>query len=512
MAIFEALDRLVTTSLAIPFFSLLAIGFIFSYLFQKPSFPSNAPPLTKESWPIIGSPAFFSERWSFYQRAHKASKSGHFSFYAGQNPVIGLSAVEESSRRLFFDSKALSAAEAYSVLLAGVPTVKRNIVVNPKSEDLNLTDKDAKLRYRMITMMKSEKLSGCIPWMIKDVRNALDELKKDPKAFTDPFQSIYRIVFQLTVRLSACDELADDPVLREQTLHYFEQIAGATSPLTIMFPWIPSWGKVMRTYGGVRLFMIFKKLTDQRKVGDKFNDTLQMLVNLKDTPVAVIEFVISSLFAGQNNTGIQGAWILTQLAHNIEWQRRVREEVVAVANEYCHDTELPLAERLSKVPFDAWDKEFPMIYLCLRETMRLGMPGTAFRKNISDQNILIPGTEEVIPPNTYVAMHVFDAHLNADVYDEPIKWDPSRYLPDRAEDKRQIYSWMGWGHGRHPCLGIRFARLEINMIIAFWFAYFEEFEHLDAAGNKASEAPAFNNDDVGTHLPQSKVYLKYNPS
>ncbi|KXT11204.1 hypothetical protein AC579_10012 [Pseudocercospora musae] len=204
-------------------------------------------------------------------------------------------------------------------------------------------------------------------------------------------------------------------------------------------------------------------------------------------------------------------WILTHLAHNVEWQRRVREEVEAVANKYCHDTELPLADRPSKVPFDAWDNEFPMIYLCLKETMRLGMPGTAFRKNISNQSILIPGTEQVIPPDTYVAMHVFDTRLNADFYDEPMKWDRARYQPDRAEDKRPIYSRMGWGHGRHPCLGVRFARLEINMIIAFWFGYFAEFEHLDAAGNKASKAPASNNNQVGTHRPPSKVYLKCSP-
>ena len=54
------------------------------YLFSKPPFPKNAPPMTPESWPILGSLQFFTQRWDFYQRSMARSKSGNFSFYAGQ--------------------------------------------------------------------------------------------------------------------------------------------------------------------------------------------------------------------------------------------------------------------------------------------------------------------------------------------------------------------------------------------------------------------------------------------
>jgi hypothetical protein len=36
-----------------------------------------------------------------------------------------------------------------------------------------------------------------------------------------------------------------------------------------------------------------------------------------------------------------------------------------------------------------------------------------------------------------------DLHLSPDVYPEPLKWDPGRYLPDRAEDKKRPLGWSG---------------------------------------------------------------------
>lgn len=34
-------------------------------------------------------------------------------------------------------------------------------------------------------------------------------------------------------------------------------------------------------------------------------------------------------------------------------------------------------------------------------------------------------------------------------------FDPTRFLPDRAEDKKVPHAFLGWGSGRHPCLGMK---------------------------------------------------------
>ena len=46
-------------------------------------------------------------------------------------------------------------------------------------------------------------------------------------------------------------------------------------------------------------------------------------------------------------------------------------------------------------------------------------------------------------------------HHDTTIYPDSDKWDPSRYLPERAEDKKAELGWLGWGVGRHPCLGMK---------------------------------------------------------
>lgn len=41
--------------------------------------------------------------------------------------------------------------------------------------------------------------------------------------------------------------------------------------------------------------------------------------------------------------------------------------------------------------------------------------------------------------------------MNPKIYEDPYKWDPARYDPGRAEDKKIPHGYIGWGSGRHPC-------------------------------------------------------------
>jgi hypothetical protein len=97
----------------------------------------------------------------------------------------------------------------------------------------------------------------------------LDELAKDPKGLTDPFESIYGIVYQLTMRTVACNEIAGNRTLLDQTLDMFEKIEAASSPELIIFPWFPFPGKLRRLWYGGKLYMVFKGIIEQRLVARK---------------------------------------------------------------------------------------------------------------------------------------------------------------------------------------------------------------------------------------------------
>lgn len=221
-----------------------------------------------------------------------------------------------------------------------------------------------------------------------------------------------------------------------------------------------------------------------------------------------MQFVMGALFAGQLNSGVNSAWVLVYLAHKPFWLKRVREEVESVAERYAPDKSASLKERLMNVPCDAWEGEFPIVDACLKDSIRLQMSGAAFRKNISGVDIPLNGTE-VIPRDAFVTYAAGNVHYSPEIYENPDEWDPSRYMPERAEDKKRLYGWMGWGVGRHPCLGMRFAKLEMNIILAFFLAYFDDIELCDERGNRTSKLPAVDRNRHTAHKPDEQIYLKY---
>jgi cytochrome P450 len=344
--------------------------------------------------------------------------------------------------------------------------------------------------------------------LIGDTRSRLDELAKNPKGLTDPFESIYGIVYQLTMRTVACNEIAGNRALLDQTLDMFEKIEAASSPELIIFPWFPFPGKLRRLWYGGKLYMVFKGIIEDRaKTGRKEDDPLQFLIDKGDNVKEILTFILGALYAGQLNSGINAAWVIIYLANDHYWRGKVWEEVKTVIDKYDSDTSKSFSERLASAPLEAWENELPTIDLCLRDSIRLNAAGCMFRKNETTKPVAVAdGT--MIPPGAFAAYPMSDIHLNPNIYADPEKWDPSRYLPDRAEDQKTEKAYIGWGAGRHPCLGMRFAKLEQNIILAFFLATFD-FELADKDGNRVEGVPKTDFNALSATKPKDKIYVKY---
>lgn len=278
--------------------------------------------------------------------------------------------------------------------------------------------------------------------------------------------------------------------------------------------------------------MIMKNIMDERqRTGRRENDALQYCIDQGDSVNMVIgvrlsyipkrkttiipqrlstnkitQFILGALFAGQLNSGINACYVLCYLAENPYWLSEARKEVAAAAAKYATDPNQPLVEQLAGLPLEAWESEFPLLDLCLRDSIRIQLLGTAFRRNVSGHEIPI-GNGEVIPNGAFATYHLYDVHFDPAVYPEPEKWDPSRYFPDRAEDKKKPYAFLGWGAARHACLGVRFAKLEQNIIVSFFLAMFD-FELTDREGRK-TELPEVDTNGYAASKPTRPVYLKY---
>lgn len=189
-------------------------------------------------------------------------------------------------------------------------------------------------------------------------------------------------------------------------------------------------------------------------------------------------------------------WATLFLGANPEWKAKVKAEISAMVNE--HTTAPPTAslqERLASIPIYAWeDNSLPTTELIVRETLRVMLSGTTLRRNLSADPLVAPGGKK-IPRGAFLCYNIADAHLNPEIYTEPEKFDPERFLPPREEDKRSPHAFLGWGVGRHPCTAMKVAKFEIHMLLAFFLLGYE-YELVDAQGRFPNPLPKPDRNDI----------------
>jgi cytochrome P450 len=199
------------------------------------------------------------------------------------------------------------------------------------------------------------------------------------------------------------------------------------------------------------------------------------------------------------NTGINSCWLLIHLAAHPDWLAKVHAEVSSLITKYTDPTsQEPLHKRLGAIPPQGWEEELPVLDLCLRETLRVSNNNTLLRRNVAD-NIPIANEkqrmeEKTLERGVFMAYPTDDVHLNPEIYTNPLIFDPDRYAPGREEDKRVPLGYVAWGAGRHPCAGMRVAKLEIKLIVVMFLKAYQ-YELVDKNDKFPDPFPAPDRND-----------------
>ncbi|KAK0636368.1 cytochrome P450 6A1 [Bombardia bombarda] len=481
---------------------LLLSGVVYGFvrLTSRPKWPKTAPKFLKtEDWPVLGALRFFSDRRNFVLHGTSQAESNNFSFYFGKHQLVGMGG--QDARKAFFESKELSMSEGYAVFLVGTPDLPTDFE-NHFNKWFNRS---------MMALMRRENFVKNLDRMVADTRAALERIEESGEGIMDPFDHVYRAVYQLTMRTVGANEIADSPAELTETLHLFEIIERASSPVRIIFPWLPTPEHLYKMWAGWRLYVKMNKIVDaRRKEGRVEDDALQFLLDGEGggDVVWILSFVIGALYAGQVNTGVNAAWMLVYLAATPEWYKRVQDEVDAALNKHRVSADQSPVDILALLTVDDWESEFPMLDLCSRETIRLQMAGTAIRKNIGGKDVPIGKSGEVIPKDGFAVYLLDDIHFDPEIYSNPHEFDPGRYLPDRAEDKKVPLAYLGWGAGRHPCLGMKFAKLEAT-IIGVLFTAMYDYSLQDVQGQAMPKPPPMDRDRHSSKKPDTPMRLKF---
>jgi cytochrome P450 len=169
------------------------------------------------------------------------------------------------------------------------------------------------------------------------------------------------------------------------------------------------------------------------------DDVLSMLLQARDeqgremTDVELRDELMTLLVAGHETTATAVAWAFDLLLHNPETLARLEAEIAAGESE----------EYLDAV---------------IKETLRVRpvVPGVVRKLT---EPLTLRGYE--LPADTRVAPNIYLTHHLPDVYPEPDRFRPERFL----EDPPDTYSWIPFGGGIRRCLGASFALYEMKVVI-----------------------------------------------
>jgi cytochrome P450 len=191
--------------------------------------------------------------------------------------------------------------------------------------------------------------------------------------------------------------------------------------------------------------LLYQEIAARRQAGDlaERTDVLSMLVQAQHAdgrPMSDAEIrdeLITLLVAGHETTASGLAWAVERIIRYPDVHSRVIEEARAGRPEYIDAT---VKETLRLRPVLA------LVVRRLMEPMEFG-------------GMSLPAGAAVVPS-------IYLMHRRPEIYPEPERFRPERFLEQRAG----TYTWIPFGGGVRRCLGATFAETEMRIVLEALFA------------------------------------------
>jgi cytochrome P450 len=256
----------------------------------------------------------------------------------------------------------------------------------------------------------------------------------------------------LTLDIAASTFVGVDlgPAARRMKEAFEAMVAAAMPGLRHPFP----FGRHYRGVEGRRYMLSFLGGMIAKKRGDPGADLFSRLCRARTetgeafADAEVLDHMVFLMMAAHDTTTSTLTSLTWELARNSEWQERIREESLAFPG-----GPHPGFDDLDRLEALTW---------AMRETLRRYpplpvIPRTALRE--------FDWEGYRIPARTMVVLSIIHTHHMPEWWDEPDRWDPERFSPPRAEDRRHTHSWVPFGGGTHLCLGKRFGEAQVRLVM-----------------------------------------------
>jgi len=299
-------------------------------------------------------------------------------------------------------------------------------------------------RHRLLIPAFAAKLDDqYLPAMAEVMTHYLDRLPQ--QTLVDLAATVKQVTFHVVATLLFGAEASSLP----QLLHWFEDVGlGLFSLVHLPIPGLP-FHRARQARRKLAAY-IQDRLTIYRRGEAELPIFLAQLLSAEGeegerlSDESLVAELLAFLFAGYDTTASMLTSVLVALAENPLVLAQLGEELALLDDQQLRQGRL---------------KETPYLDAVLSETERLYPPLTFAMRGVL-RDIEVDGY--TIRKGDRVAYSPYFTGRDPEAFADPLCFDPLRF----HQKKPRPYSLLGFGGGHRPCIGKRFALLEMRLFVA----------------------------------------------
>ena len=419
--------------------------------------PAHKIPMLTGSWPVIGHlPEFIKDPVSMLVRGwHEQGEL--FQFRLGMKRVYLFMGPKAHDCYFRAPQDCLSAKEVYQFT---VPIFGRGVAYDVSEP---VMDEQLGFLYPELRASALRKFSAI---MFEEVMQFADAMGEQGQL------DLPSAMNELTINIASHCLIGAE--LRNQLdagfAKSYHELQNGINTLGFFLPNMPIAAHRSRDRARKEIAELFEKIMTRRRTnGTRSDDFMQNVMDstYKDGRVPsneeVTGILLTVLFAGQHTSAVLASWTLLELLNSPSYIEKLRAEIQEV---YVDESTLNI---------DTLKKQNLMEYT-IRENERLHPPLILLIRKVLKPLVYEGHT---VPAGSLAMVSPAAAHLLEHLFADPYRFYPERFAPPTQEDKHHRYSLIGFGGGKHMCMGKHFAIMQLKTI---WTVLLDRFDFYSDCG------------------------------
>jgi len=420
------------------------------------------PPMYSEGLPLLGNIlAFMRDPLALVRRGHAACGGVFTIRIAHKRMTFLLGAVPHAAFFRATDEQ-LDQTEVYRF---SVPVFGTGVVYDaPLPKRLQ--------QFRLLSLsLRVNMLETYVPMMVAECVAFFNAWADEGEV--ELFDALSQLIILTASRCLMGREIREN--LFGQVSRLIHDLDEGMQPLSVLAPYLPTAAHRRRDAAREELRALYTPIIKARRAADDAraagadappapDDMLQTLLEsryrdgraMDDNEV--VGMLVAALFAGQHTSSITSTWTGLELLRSPPQLAAALAEQDAVRSTY--------GDELSYASLGAMN----VLHRAMKETLRMYPPLIFLLRSVVTPR---PVGGFVIPAGDVAMVSTQVSGRLPELFEAPNTWDPDRFAPGREEDRRAPFSYLGFGGGRHGCMGEGFAYLQVKTIWAVLLRTFE---------------------------------------